>query len=258
LGLHLALSGSLKQESLVAENRVAVVTGAGSGIGRAIAHRFAEGGLSLVLAGRRPEPLAATAEGVTAAGASVEVIPTDVTDRTSVSALMKAALGVTGEVHILVNNAGINTRQRNLHDIPEEQWDQVLSINLTGAFNCFRALIPIFENQQDGLVINVASMAGKRAGVVGGAAYSASKFGMASFNMSINAEFREKGIRACCIFPGEVDTDILGLRPNPVSDEKRSAALKGEDIAALAWTVASMPDRAIVEEITVFPRRQVS
>jgi NADP-dependent 3-hydroxy acid dehydrogenase YdfG len=101
-------------------------------------------------------------------------------------------------------------------------------------------------------------MAGKRAGVVGGAAYSASKFGMAAFTQSINAEFREQGIRGCCIYPGEVDTDILDRRPNRVSEAKRAAALKAEDIAALAWTVAELPDRAIVEEITVFPRRQVS
>lgn len=240
------------------KRRVAVITGAGSGIGRSIAIRFAKGGVNVVLAGRRREMLDSVAREVETAGGKSITVPADVTDRHSVAELAETALGVSGSVNILVNNAGINTRKRNLHDIPDEDWDRVLSVNLTGAFNCFRALLPAFERQADALVINIASMAGKRAGVVGGTAYGASKFGVASLNMSINAEFREKGIRSCCIFPGEVDTDILDLRPNPVSDAKRAAALRGEDIAALAWTVAEMPDRAIVEEITIFPRSQVS
>ena len=98
-------------------------------------------------------------------------------------------------------------------------------------------------------------MAGKRAGTVGGVAYSASKFGLGSLTQSINAEFREEGIRSTCIFPGEVDTPILDKRPTPVSADKREAALQPEDIAAAALMVANMHNRAIVEEITLFPRR---
>ena len=82
--------------------------------------------------------------------------------------------------------------------------------------------------------------------MISGVAYSASKFGMAALNQSINVEFREEGIRACCIYPGEVDTPILDHRPNPVSDAKRAAALLPEDIAAAAYMVAQMPDRVIV------------
>ena len=132
-----------------------------------------------------------------------------------------------------------------------------MEINLTGAFNAFRAVLPHMKARNDGLVINVSSMAGKRAGMISGVAYCASKFGMAALNQSINVEFREAGIRACCIYPGEVDTPILDHRPNPVSDEKRAAALLPEDIAAAALMVAQMPDRVIVEEITIFPRRVV-
>ena len=134
--------------------------------------------------------------------------------------LVEQTVAAFGGVDILVNNAGINSKKRHLIDISDEDWDRVMEINLTGAFNAFRAVLPHMKAQNDGLVINISSMAGKRAGMISGVAYSASKFGMAALNQSINVEFREDGIRACCIYPGEVDTPILDHRPNPVSDEK--------------------------------------
>ena len=236
--------------------KTAIITGAGTGIGRGIAVGFAQAGMNLVLAGRRPEPLEETAQACPDTG--VRIVPTDVTDRASVKALAATTTEAFGHIDILVNNAGINTRKRNLDDISDADWDRVMTINLTGAFNTFRAALPHMKSQKDGVVINIASMAGKRAGTVGGAAYSASKFGVASLTQSINAEFRATGIRACCIFPGEVDTPILDLRPNPVSDAKRAAALLPEDVAAAACMVAQLPARAIVEEITIFPRCVVS
>lgn len=237
-------------------SQTAIITGAGTGIGAGIAIAFAKAGMNLVLAGRRTAPLKETA--AQCGTAQVQLISTDVTDRSDVRSLAEKTIETFGSIDILVNNAGINTNPRNLSDISDEDWDRVININLTGAFNTFRAVLPQMKTQQNGVVINIASMAGKRAGVVGGTAYSASKFGMASLNQSINAEFRDHGIRACCIFPGEVDTPILDHRPNPVSAEKRAAALLPEDVAAAALMVAQLPDRAIVEEITIFPRRVVS
>ena len=238
--------------------RTAIVTGAGSGIGRAIAVRFAAAGMQVVLAGRRAQTLKEAAGHIRQTGSDPLTVPTDVADRLSVRALVDRTLQAFGRIDILVNNAGINTRKRNLKDISPEDWDRVIEINLTGAFNAFRAVLPPMEKQQDGLVINISSMAGKRAGLIGGAAYSASKFGMGALTQSINAEFREAGIRACCIYPGEVDTPILQFRPVPVSDEKRTAALLPEDVAAAALMVAELPKRAVVEEITIFPRRVVA
>ena len=233
------------------------ITGAGSGIGRGIAVAFSKAGAALALAGRRRDALEETAAALDT-GTRSTVVPTDVTDRQTVAAMAGEAVSFLGNIDILVNNAGINTRQRNLSDITDEDWDRVIQINLTGAFNVFRAVLPHMQKIQNGLVINIASMAGKRAGTVGGVAYSASKFGLSSLNQSINAEFRENGIRACCIYPGEVDTPILDLRPNPVSIEKRQAALDPDDIAEAALMVARLPDRAIVEEITIFPRCSVA
>lgn len=237
-------------------SKTAIITGAGTGIGRGIAVSFAKAGYNLTLAGRRTEPLEETAKHC--GTAQIQIVTTDVTDRVSVQMLAQKTIETFGSIDILVNNAGINTKARNLDDISDEDWDRVIKINLTGAFNAFRAVRSQMKKQNDGVVINIASMAGKKAGTVGGAAYSASKFGMASLTQSINAEFRENGIRACCIYPGEVDTPILDNRPKPVSAEKRAAALQPEDIAAAALMVAQLHNRAIVEEMTIFPRRPVS
>ncbi|MDE2831701.1 MAG: SDR family NAD(P)-dependent oxidoreductase [Gemmatimonadota bacterium] len=236
-------------------SKTAIITGAGTGIGAGIAIAFAEAGYNLTLVGRRVEPLEEI--GRQCGSANIEICAADVADRQAVQLLAEQTVAAFGRIDILVNNAGINTKKRHLNDIADEDWDRVMEINLTGAFNAFRAVLPQMKVQNDGLVINISSMAGKRAGMISGVAYCASKFGMAALNQSINVEFREDGIRACCIYPGEVDTPILDHRPNPVSDEKRAAALLPEDIAAAALMVAQMPDRVIVEDITIFPRRVV-
>jgi len=236
------------------QGKTAIVTGAGSGIGRAIALSFSEAGVQVGLVGRRKAPLEQLAEELKGSGGEPLVSSADVADRSSVQSAVTRLVSHMGRTDILVNNAGINTARRGLRDISDEDWDRVVATNLTGAFNVFRAVRPHMEKEGEGLVINIASMAGKRAGVVGGAAYSASKFGMASLTQSINAEFRDFGIRACCIYPGEVDTPILDYRPVAVTAERRAAVLRPEDVAAVAVMVAGMPSRAIVEEVTVFPR----
>ncbi|MGA1195121.1 MAG: SDR family oxidoreductase [Candidatus Latescibacterota bacterium] len=237
-------------------SKTTIITGAGTGIGQGIAIAFANAGYQLVLAGRRIEPLEETAKNC--GGTNIQIVATDVTDRNAVQLLAQKTIDTFGSIDVLINNAGINTQKRNLDDISDEDWDRVININLTGAFNAFRAVRSQMKKQKDGVVINIASMAGKKAGTLGGAAYSASKFGMASLTQSINAEFRDSGIRACCIYPGEVDTPILDHRPIPVSAEKRAAALLPEDVAAAALMVAQLHNRAIVEELTIFPRRVVS
>lgn len=232
--------------------RTALITGAGTGIGRGIAVAFAVEGIKLALLGRTRKTLEETAR---ACGSDTLILEASVEDRDRLDEVVREVETQYGSIEILVNNAGMNTKLRNLKDMPTDEWDRVINVNLTGSFNCFKAVLPGFLKAKDGLVINISSMAGKRAGTVGGVAYSASKFGLGSLTQSINAEFREEGIRSTCIFPGEVDTPILDKRPTPVSADKREAALQPEDIAAAALMVANMHNRAIVEEITLFPRR---
>jgi len=237
------------------DSKTVLITGAGTGIGRGIAVAFSETGMRLGLVGRTTETLEETAG---QCSSETVVLPCGVNDRDGLAKVVSQTESQFGRIDILVNNAGMNTKKRNLGDMDPADWDRVIDVNLTGAYNCFRAVLPSFLKAEDGLVINISSMAGKSAGTVGGVAYSASKFGMGSLTQSINSEFREQGIRSTCIYPGEVDTPILDNRPVPVSAEKRSAALQPEDIAAAALMVARQPDRAIVEEITIFPRKRVS
>ena len=237
------------------EQKTALITGAGTGIGRGIAVAFAAHGINLALLGRTRRTLEETAE---MCGTDPLVLEADVDDREALAKAVGTAEDRFGSINILVNNAGMNTPLRNLTDMPPDQWDRVIQVNLTGVYNCFKAVLPGFLLAEDGLVINISSMAGKHAGMVGGVAYSASKFGVGSLTQSINAEFREVGIRATCIYPGEVDTPILDNRPVVVSAEKKAAALQPEDMGAAALMLANLHNRAIVEEITIFPRRIVA
>lgn len=234
------------------KGEIALVTGAGSGIGRAVAMALSAEECGLVLAGRRVERLEETA--IRVDGGEVLWAATNVTDREAVGKLVDQALERFGRIDILVNNAGINTKRRGVGDIAPEDWDQVIGVNLTGVFNCVRAVLPTMQTQRDGLIVNISSMAGKRVSVVGGAAYSASKFGVVSLTHSINAEQWTYGIRACVICPGEVETPILEQRPVPVSEKRRRNILRPEDVAAAVVFVATLPARAVVSEILIEPR----
>ena len=236
------------------KDRVVFVTGAGSGIGQCVAVALAEEGANLVLASRTEARLEETARQIRALGSAVLFASTDVTDREAVDRLVRQALDRFGGIDMLVNNAGINTKKRGIADMPLEVWDRVVDVNLTGAFNCVRAVLPRMQERQEGLIINIASMAGKGASVVGGAAYGASKFGMVSMTHSINLEQGQNGIRACVICPGEVDTPILEHRPVPVPEARRRNILRSEDIAAAVVYVALQAPRVVIQEIHILPR----
>jgi NADP-dependent 3-hydroxy acid dehydrogenase YdfG len=137
-----------------------------------------------------------------------------------------------------------------------EQWDQVLAANATGAYNCTHAVLPQMRARRDGLIINISSIAGKRASALGGVAYAASKFAMAALGTAVANEENKNGIRVTNVYPGEVNTPILDNRPTPVSDEHKAAILQPEDVAALVVTIACLPPRAHVAELIIKPTRQ--
>lgn len=236
------------------DDQVVLVTGAGSGIGRAIARGFADGGARVAFVGRRVEKLEEASAGLSAD--RVLRCACDVTDRQAVGETVRQVEEVIGPVAVLVNNAGINTVKRSVAEVDPEDWDRTVGICLTGAFNMARALLPGMHRQGGGVIIHIASIAGLRAGRVAGAAYSAAKHGMVSLNHSLNEEEKERGIRACVICPGEVDTPILDDRPVPVSAEHRARILQPEDVAAAALFVASLPPRASVPELVIKPTLQ--
>lgn len=236
-------------------DKVVVVTGAGTGIGAAIARGFAEAGARVAFVGRRPEPLAAVAAGLNAE--RVLLHSCDVSDRGAVETLASAIEAEWGAVDVLVNNAGINTNPRSVGEVAPEDWDQTIAINLTGMYNMVRAVLPGMRRQNDGLVIAVASIAGLRASKLAGAAYSASKHGAVALTNSINEEEVASGIRACAICPGEVETPILAQRPEPVSAQRRAAMLQPEELAQAALFVASLPARACVPLLVIKPTTQL-
>jgi NADP-dependent 3-hydroxy acid dehydrogenase YdfG len=235
--------------------KTAVITGGATGIGQAIAVALAGEGCRVAIAGRREDKLRQAAAGWQGQPPLL-VHPLDVADRASVGQLFRWAEKNLGKIDILVNNAGINTPQRTMADMLPETWDTVMQTNATGAYNCMYAVLPAMRARKDGLIINIDSISGLRASVLGGVAYCASKFAMTALGTAVALEEGKNGIRVTSIFPGEVDTPILEGRPTPVSAEHRAKILQASDIAAAVLMVACLPPRAHVHELVIKPTWQ--
>jgi len=233
----------------------AVVTGAGSGVGRAIALKFASEGWNVALVGRRVETLAETI-GLADPRSRGRLVPfpCDVTDAAAVDAMGRTVLDRFGTVDVLVNAAGINVPRRSFAALSLDDWHAVLATNLHGAYYCVRAFLPGMRARQTGTIVNINSDVGKIARELAGPAYVSSKFGLSGLTQQINAEERRNGVRACSICPRDVNTPLLDKRPQPPSAEARAGMIQPEDIAALVWHVTTLPPRAIVEEISLSSR----
>ena len=235
------------------EGKVAWVTGAGSGIGRAASLALAKAGVRLALSGRRKAQLEETAKLIAAAGGHAEIEALDVTDSAAVTLTAARIVRQLGRLDILVNNAGLNIVERAWSALNPARIDEILGANLHGAFYCVVAALPIMRAQKDGLIINVASLAGKRVSPLSGAGYTAAKHAVVAMNASINMEEYANGIRACAICPGEVATPILDQRPVPVSEEDRARMLQAEDLGETVLFVARLPPHVCVSEILIAP-----
>lgn len=233
--------------------QVVWITGAGTGIGRAVAGAFAAGGARVALMGRRRELLEGVAEEVRAAGGEAAPEPLDVAERAAVERTAERLLERWGRVDILVNNAGTNIARRRLGELDPADWDRVLAVNLTGAYNLVRAVLAPMRAQGGGLIVNVSSVAGTGIHPLAGVAYTASKQGMMGLSHMINEDESRHGIRACAICPGEVATPILEQRPVRPAEEDIARMIQPEDIAQAVTFVASVPPRTTITEITVMP-----
>jgi len=241
------------------DGQVALVTGASSGIGRATARLLAAEGATVVLVARREERLREVAGEIAAQDGKAVCHPTDITDPQEVERLFSAVEAHLGRLDILVNAAGTNSPRRRLADARWEDWARVIEVNLTGAYLCVQGALPLMRRRGSGTIVNISSMAGKRTSILSGVAYCASKHGLGSLTRSINLEERRRGIRACELCPGEVNTPILDLRPYPPPLESREQMLQPEDIAQAVLFVVALPQRALVEELLItptFPRRR--
>ncbi len=238
------------------KDKVAVVTGGGSGVGKATAALFLKEGARVVIAGRDATKLEAVAKEL-GAGDRLRTHTTDVGRADQCAALIACATQVFGRVDILVNNAGSNVKERTLRELTPEAWDSMVNANLNGAFYCTKAVLPQMLDRKDGVIVNVVSVAGKRANPLGGAAYVAAKFGMGGLGLVLSNEEKDSGVRVCNIYPGEIDTPILAVRPRPVTEEQKAAMLKAEDVADAVLYVAVLPPRVSIPELVIKPTNQL-
>lgn len=232
----------------------AVVTGAGSGVGAAIAVALAREGWRVALVGRRVEALRQTAARAGVESKGLLICPCDIGDPAAVEAMAGRVLGEFREVEVLVNAAGTNAPRRALEVLTLADYRAMIDTNLNGAYYCVQAFLPQMRSRRSGTVINIVSDAGKMASPKAGPAYVMSKFGLAGLTQSINAEERQNGIRACAVFPGDIDTPLLDLRPSPPTAEARGRMLQAEDVAECALLAIRLPARALVEELVIRPR----
>jgi NADP-dependent 3-hydroxy acid dehydrogenase YdfG len=240
----------------ISPSNVAVVTGAGSGVGRATAIKFASEGWSVVLIGRRADALAETiAKAPAERRANLVALPCDLTDFNAIDATAADVLRRFKRTDVLVNAAGANIPKRSLSELSRADYAAVMDANVNGVLALVQAFLPTMRQQGAGTIVNVGSEAGKQASAKAGAAYVVSKFGLTGLTQTINAEERPNGIRACCVFPGDIDTPLLNKRPVPPAAEARARMMQPEDIAACIWFAATLPARATVEEILVRPSR---
>lgn len=243
------------------KDKVAIITGASSGIGEATARRLAESGARVVLAARRVERLEALAADIERREGTALVAPTDVTDERSVQRLARTALDAFGRIDILINNAGIMPLSP-ISKLRVEEWDRMIDVNIKGVLYCIAATLPTMLEQGSGHIINVSSVAGRRP-FPSGTVYSATKFAVRAISQGLRLELSPiKGIRVTDIEPGVVATELTHhITDNETANRfqemwAEKTPLESIDIAETILFVLSRPDHVNVNEILVRPTDQ--
>lgn len=217
------------------QDKVAIITGGNSGIGRAIAGCFASQGARVTIAGRRAALTRRVARAI-----GVEAVPADVSGEADVRALVRGVVRRHKRLDILVNSAGLAGSWSLVGKMTMQEWDRLLAVNLTGAFLCSRAALPAMRRAGGGQIVMVSSVYGREA-KAGTSAYSASKFGMMALAASLLDEELENGIRTACLLPGKVDT--------PMQKGRRADFIRPEDVAAAALYLVTLPSNIVVREL---------
>lgn len=239
------------------QDQVVIVSGGATGIGFGIAEAFAAHGAKVAIGSRREDVVEdAVVKLRQVASKPVTGFPLDVTDRDSVLAFVSSVQKSLGPIDVLVNAAGVNIKNRTIGEMLPEQWDQVMAINATGAYNLIHAVLPAMRTRRSGFIINISSVTGKRALALGGVAYAASKFAMTALGTCVANEVGAEGVRVTNIYPGEVDTPILEQRPVPVTAEQREKILRPSDVGQLVVSIASLPARVHIPELVIKPVHQ--
>jgi NADP-dependent 3-hydroxy acid dehydrogenase YdfG len=232
--------------------QVAVVTGAGRGIGRAVAVAFAREGAFVVLAARSAREIASVQRDIEATGGRALAVATDVRQEPAVAALITRALAEGGRIDCLVTAAGL-AAFGPVADAKTADWDQLMAVNLRGAFLCCRAVLPAMTAQRRGTIINIGSVVTSRT-LPGSGAYTAAKYGLLGFSRVLAEEMRTHGVRGGVLSAGATDTPLWDAVPQPPD---RALMLKPEQIAEAALLMASLAPGAALEEMTLLPQAGV-
>lgn len=229
------------------ENSVALVTGAGRGIGRAIALTLANQGATVILTARTKSELEAVRSEIVSKGGKSIAIQADITKDNDVARLFDEAFAQTKRLDILVNNAGMGIF-KPVKELTVSDFDTMWNLNMRALFLCTQRVIKIMEKQKGGIIVNVSSLAGKNA-FLGGAGYAATKWALMGFSKCLMLEVREQNIRVITICPGSVDTSFS----HPQDPSKAEKILSPQDIADTLLAAISLPERAMVSEIDIRP-----
>ena len=233
-------------------DKVVLVVGASSGIGRAVAQLFAADGARVMAAARRENRLAELQSEMAKAGHPIEVHPCDASKASEVDALAKLTREKLGKIDFLIYVSGTNVKNRTLSALDVPTWERMISVNLNGAYYATQAVLPAMRETKSGYLIYVSSISGLMPDV-SGASYQAAKRGVVGLAHAIRVEEKENGIRTCVVCPGLVDTEILEIRPVIPGADIMILALQSVDVAEAILSVAKLPERAVVPEIQVLP-----
>ena len=233
-------------------DKVAIVVGASSGMGRACALAFAQEGAQVCALARREQELVDLENKARGAGGDIFSRALDARDRPAVMAAVEETVNRYGRVDVLLYATGINVKKRDVAVIEPADWNAIIDTNLNGAYNFVQAVLPAMRRQQDGQIIMISSVSGRWTDF-SGSAYQASKHGLNGLTHAITLEERKNGIRATTILPGLCHTPIVDSRPIPLPDEIKAQMMKTEDIAAACVFAASLPARTYVAEMVLYP-----
>ena len=234
------------------DGKIVLITGGGSGIGRATAKMLAAEGALVVIAGRRKAPLDAVVAEIEKVAGRAVARQADVATHEEALGLAEWTLATYSRVDVLVNNAGYASRVRSAW-VERDEWDEIVEINLNAIYALTRAVLPGMVERGRGTIVTVTSLAGIKPGLISGAPYSAAKAAARNFMQFIHTTLRNRGIRATTIIPAEVDTPILDKRPLVPDAGARATMMQPEDVAGAILLCVTLPERTVVEEIIMSP-----
>jgi len=240
---------------MIRNGEVAFVTGAGRGIGRAVALALARAGAKVVACSRTLSDVDEVASLITKDGGTALALKCDVANPQEIEEAVKKAVADVGPIDILINNAGVGTvAPYEVADYAIAEWDRIVNVNLRGTFLCCRAVLPSMRERRHGTIINVVSITGREAAPLV-SPYGASKFGAVGLTQGLLAENFKYGIRVMMVNPGPTNTTIWDKKIVPLSKEVRDAMMHPEDVAEVVVYLASLPERVRIDEIVVLPNQ---